>query len=66
MGASYMEAMDSLEKRHHAEHEELLYLRWFKQNADFGPADSDVHMLMNQAYERDTGKRVPDGWRHDE
>lgn len=27
---------------------ELEYLTWFAQNADFGPADSDVRDAMNQ------------------
>lgn len=41
---------------------ELDYLRWFKQHADFGPADSDVHMILNEQYTNDTGKDVPKGW----
>jgi hypothetical protein len=42
---------------------ELAYLRWFKQNADFGPADGDVHRNMDDAYESRTGNKVPDNWR---
>jgi len=45
------------------EKDELEYLRWFVSECDFGPADSDVHIGMQEAYEEDTGKRVPEGWR---
>jgi len=41
---------------------ELHYLRWFKQRADFGPADSDVHQLYDEEYTEDTGRPVPPGW----
>ena len=45
---------------------ELEYLIWFKREADFGPADSEVHNWMNQKFEQETGKRVPQGWRREE
>ena len=45
---------------------EVEYLRWFKQNADFGPADSDVHAIMDEQYTKDTGKPVPAGWAQEE
>jgi hypothetical protein len=41
---------------------ELDYLTWFKQHADFGPADSDVHQIMDMQYEEETGKTVPTDW----
>jgi hypothetical protein len=41
---------------------ELDYLRWFKQNADFGPADGDVHAIMDEQYTKETGKPVPTDW----
>ena len=41
---------------------ELDYLIWFKQNADFGPADGDVHAIMDKNYTHETGKPVPTGW----
>jgi hypothetical protein len=44
---------------------ELKYLRWFKQNADFGPADGDVHMLMDEQYTKETGNEVPPNWREE-
>jgi hypothetical protein len=42
--------------------DELEYLKWFKQNADFGPADSDVHAIMDEQYTLETGKPVPTDW----
>lgn len=44
---------------------ELEYLTWFKQNADFGPADDDVHQIMDEQFENKTGKRVPKDWRRE-
>lgn len=41
---------------------ELEYLKWFKQNADFGPADSDVHEIMDENFMNETGKNLPEGW----
>ena len=40
----------------------LEYLTWFRQEADFGPADSDVKELLNQQFMDDTGKNLPEGW----
>ena len=42
---------------------ELEYLRWFKANADFGPADSDVHAILDEEYETETGNKVPKEWK---
>lgn len=42
--------------------EELEYLRWWYQEADFGPADGDVRSIMNEEYTRETGRPVPDGY----
>jgi hypothetical protein len=41
---------------------ELEYLRWFKKNADFGPAGSDVYATMDKNYTGETGKPVPTDW----
>ena len=41
---------------------ELEYLKWFRVNADFGPADGDIQTMMNEQFERLTGKRLPPGW----
>jgi len=41
---------------------ELEYLKWFKRNADFGPADSDVCDLMSEAFIKETGKNIPKGY----
>lgn len=43
---------------------ELEYLKWFCQNADFGPADDDVRDSMNQQFMRETGKNLPEGWNY--
>lgn len=44
------------------ERDELEYLRWFYCNADFGPAHRDVVFCMNEDYEHETGKSVPEGY----
>ncbi len=41
---------------------ELEYLKWFRLNADFGPADGDVKYLMNKQFTEETGKALPEGW----
>lgn len=41
---------------------ELEYLKWFRLNADFGPADSDVIYFMNERFKEETGKELPKGW----
>jgi len=41
---------------------ELEYLKWFRQNADFGPAHSDVMELYNSEFMQKTGKNLPKGW----
>ena len=44
---------------------ELEYLSWFKIHADFGPADDDVHYIMDQQFEKETGKLVPKDWKRE-
>ena len=41
---------------------ELEYLTWFRHNADFGPADSDVKDNLNEWFMEETGKNLPEGW----
>ena len=41
---------------------ELEYLKWFRINADFGPADSDVKDMLNDEFIEETGKNIPVGW----
>lgn len=41
---------------------ELEYLTWFRHNADFGPAESDVIESMNERFMEKTGKNLPEGW----
>ncbi len=43
---------------------ELEYLKWFRLNADFGPADSDVVDTLNRKFIRLTGKNLPEGWNY--
>ena len=38
---------------------ELEYLKWFYNNCDFGPAHEDVIDIMNEDFEKETGKSVP-------
>ena len=64
MSLDYLPAVD-----HHGDkvtQAEYDYLKWFKQSADFGPADGDVHSGMNDHYERQTGNKVPKDWREEE
>jgi hypothetical protein len=44
---------------------ELEYLKWFRVNADFGPADGDVKDSMNEQFMKETGKLLPKGWNYD-
>ena len=41
---------------------ELEYLKWFRCEADFGPAHSDVMELYDEQFMKDTGKNLPEGW----
>jgi hypothetical protein len=41
--------------------DELTYLRFFFQEADFGPADGDVRAIMNETYV-EMGNIVPEGY----
>lgn len=45
---------------------ELEFLTWFFINADFGPADSDVRMELQEEFTEKTGKAVPNGYSVDE
>lgn len=38
---------------------EFHYLKWFHHNADFGPADCDVHSILREDYKRETGRDFP-------
>jgi hypothetical protein len=62
---TFSQGMDAFMEALRKEQAELHYLKWFKQNADFGPADSDVHAIMNDQYEERTGRAVPEGWREE-
>ena len=43
---------------------ELEYLKWFRINADFGPAEGDVIDGMNEAFMEQTEKNLPKGWNY--
>jgi hypothetical protein len=42
----------------------LEYLEWFRRNADFGPAHSDVVDSMKERFMEETGKNLPEGWNY--
>ena len=44
---------------------ELEYLKWFYHRADFGPADGDVRIWMNEQFEAETGKLIPQGYEYE-
>ena len=54
------------EKMTATEAAELDFLRWYAANADFGPADYDVQVIMREAYTEETGMPIPKGWSYDE
>lgn len=41
---------------------EIDFLKWFYQNADFGPADGDVRQHLKQRFALDTGLNLPEGY----
>lgn len=45
---------------------ELEFLKWFYQNADFGPADGDVHYILKENFISGTKKDLPEGYALDE
>ncbi len=45
---------------------ELEYLQFFFNKADFGPADDDVRYLINEAFMKETRKKLPDGYGEDD
>lgn len=45
---------------------ELEWLRWFYQNADFGPADEDVRDIMKIQFQNKENKKVPKNYRSED
>lgn len=45
---------------------ELEFLQWFYSVADFGPADYDVRKMLEEQFQRETGKRLPKGYEEGE
>jgi hypothetical protein len=39
---------------------EIEWLRWFYEEADFGPADGDVRMYLKEDFVEETGKLLPE------
>ena len=57
-GYSHVKDTELMSMRH-----ELDYLRHFKQNADFGPADQDVHDMYDRDYlAEDKNNTIPEGY----
>jgi len=43
------------------EHE---YLKWFRLNATFGPAEEDIIDDLNERFMNENGKNLPAGWNY--
>jgi hypothetical protein len=43
---------------------EVEYLKWFRTNADFGPATGDVVDALSEDFIQTTGKDLPEGWNY--
>ena len=43
----------------------LEYLKWFWQEADFGPADMDVRAALDERFKQETGKAIPKAYSYD-
>ncbi len=41
---------------------ELEYLKWFHQNVELGPGESDVKDEMKECFMQETGKNLPEGY----
>ena len=59
----YREEVERLQKEESAE---LEYLRWYRENIDFGPAHEDVIAILDEQYTDETGNEVPVGWREED
>lgn len=45
---------------------ELEWLKYFYQEADFGPAHGDVISIMKENFMEETGKDLPEGYEDEE
>lgn len=45
---------------------ELEYLKWFRCNADFGPAHEDVINWLNKKFVEDMELNLPENWEPEE
>ena len=57
--------MMAKEKKERERATELEWFKWFRIEADFGPADSDVQEIMNRRFMEETGKNIPEGWNYE-
>jgi len=44
---------------------ELEWLKYFYREADFGPAHGDVIMILQEDFEKKTGKKVPASYKYE-
>lgn len=45
--------------------DEYEFLAWFCSNADFGPGDGDVQIMMRRYFEQETERKVPENWQYE-
>ena len=45
---------------------EIKFLRWFYENCDFGPAHSDVILIMQESFlDEDPDNVIPEGYKYE-
>ena len=60
MSLDYLPARSGDKSVTQAEYDWLL---WFFQRADFGPADGDVRIMLEDQYEKETGRTIPSAYK---
>lgn len=45
---------------------ELEFLKFFYHTADFGPADDDVRLMIEEEFKEETGKALPKGYERED
>lgn len=43
---------------------DLEYLKWFYQNVDLGPGESDYKDSLKERFIKSTGKNIPEGYNY--
>lgn len=64
--AVHFQVAEQAEEDKESEAKELAYLRWFFQNAEFGPADDYVRHILEREYMKKTGEQLPEGYRREQ